>query len=70
MDDDEVLSPTAARGKRGRNGSQKVKYDESSDKEEEDLEVEDVYVPMAKRVKEEPVEDEGVTVEELVDEEV
>jgi len=70
MDDDEVLSPTVARGKRGRNGGQKVKYDESSEKEEEDLEVEDEYVPMAKRVKEEPVDDEGVVVEELVEEEV
>jgi len=70
MDDDEVLSPSAARGKRGRNGGQKVKYDESSEKEEEDLEAEDVYVPMAKRVKEEPVDEEDVVVEELVEEEV
>ena len=70
MEDDDVLSPAAARGKRTLNGKRKPTYDETSDKEEEDLEVEDVYVPMAKRVKEEPVEDEGIIVEELVDEEV
>ncbi|KAI4906003.1 hypothetical protein J4E90_011001 [Alternaria incomplexa] len=70
MKDDDVLSPAAARGKRTLNGKRKPTYDETSDKEEEDLEVEDVYVPMAKRVKEEPVEDEGIIVEELVDEEV
>ena len=70
MDDDEVLSPSAARGKRTLNGKRKPTYDETSDKEDEEGEVEDEYVPMAKRVKEEPVEDEGIIVEELVDEEV
>ncbi|KAI4941042.1 hypothetical protein J4E86_010542 [Alternaria arbusti] len=71
MDDDEVLSPTAAHGKRTLNGKRKPTYDETSDKEDEEVEVEDMYVPMAKRVKEEPVdEEEGVVVEELVEEEV
>jgi hypothetical protein len=69
-DDDELLSPSAARGKRGRNGSQKPKYDETSDKEEEDDDVEDTYVPMAKRVKEEPIDEEVAFVEELVEEEI
>ena len=70
MDNDEVLSPTAARGKRTLNGKRKPTYDETSDKEDGDVEVEDEYVPMAKRVKEEPVDDEGIIVEELVEEEV
>lgn len=69
MDDDEVLSPTAARGKRTLNGKRKPTYDETSDKEVEEVEVEDTYVPMAKRVKEEAVDEEGVVVEELVEEE-
>jgi hypothetical protein len=69
-DDEEVLSPSAARGKCGRNGSQKPKYDETSDEEEEDDDVEDRYVPMAKRVKAEPVDEEDAVVEELVEEEV
>ena len=70
MDDDEVLSPTAARGKRTLNGKRKPTYDETSDKEEDDLEVDDDYNPMAKRVKVEPVDEEGITIEELDDEEV
>ncbi|KAI4915372.1 uncharacterized protein J4E92_009326 [Alternaria infectoria] len=70
MDDDEVLSPSAARGKRTLNGKRKPTYDETSDKEDEEGEVEDEYVPMAKRVKEEPVDEEDVVVEELVEEEV
>ncbi|KAI4913381.1 hypothetical protein J4E85_010835 [Alternaria conjuncta] len=71
MDDDEILSPTASRGKRTLNGKRKPTYDETSDKEEEEeVEVEDEYVPMAKRVKEEPVDEEGVVVEELAEEEV
>ena len=69
MDDDEVLSPSAARGKRTLNGKRKPTYDETSDKEDE-ADIEDMYVPMAKRVKEEPVDEEGVVVEELVEEEV
>jgi len=70
MDDDEVLSPSAARGKRTLNGKRKPTYDETSDKEDEEGEVEDDYVPMAKRVKEEPVDEEDVVVEKLVEEEV
>ncbi|KAI4608175.1 hypothetical protein J4E80_009183 [Alternaria sp. BMP 0032] len=70
IDDDEVLSPTAARGKRTLNGKRKPTYDETSDKEDGDVEVEDEYVPMAKRVKEEPVDEEAIVVEELVEEEV
>ena len=70
MDNDEVLSPSAARGKRTLNGKRKPTYDETSDKEDEEAEVEDEYVPMAKRVKEEPVDEEGVVAEELIEEEV
>jgi len=70
MDDDEILSPTAARGKRTLNGKRKSTYDETSDKEEEEGEIEDMYVPMAKRVKEDPVDEEEIVVEELVEEEV
>ena len=70
MDYDEVLSPSAARGKRTLNGKRKPTYDETSDKEDGDVEAEDVYVPMAKRVKEEPVDEEAIVVEELVEEEV
>lgn len=72
VDDEEVLlSPTAARGKRGMSGGvkRKVEYKEDSDQEDGEGEVEEEYVPLAKRVKEEPVE-EATLIEELVDTEV
>ncbi|KAF7672606.1 hypothetical protein GT037_009107 [Alternaria burnsii] len=70
VDDDEVLSPTAARGKRCLNGKVKPKYAEASDNEDGSVDVEEEYVPLAKRVKAEPVEDDEVLGDELVDEEV
>jgi hypothetical protein len=64
-DDEELLSPSAARGKRS---AAKRSYVES-DIEDEQEDQEDGYVPMSKRVKTEPV-DEPVGVEEEVDDEV
>jgi hypothetical protein len=68
--DDEVLSPTAARGKRGMSGGVKreVQYKESD--VEEEGEVEEDYVPMAKRVKAEPVENDEIFRDDLVEDEV
>jgi hypothetical protein len=70
VNDDEVLSPTAARGKRGLNGKAKPKYDEGSGDEDERDDMEDEYVPLAKRVKAEPVEDGEILGDELVEEEI
>jgi hypothetical protein len=72
VDDDEVLlSPTKARGKRKMNGSAKPKYDQGSDEENGgDEELEEEYVPMAKRVKEEPAEEKVAFGDELVEDEV
>jgi hypothetical protein len=68
-----LLNPTAACGKRGMSGGvkRKVEYKEDSDQEDGEGEdgVEEEYVPLAKRVKEELVE-EAALVEELVDTEV
>ncbi|KAH6843531.1 hypothetical protein B0T12DRAFT_397741 [Alternaria alternata] len=70
VDDDEVLSPTAARGKRGLNGMAKPNYDEGSGDEDERDDMEEEYVPLAKRVKAEPVEDGEILGDELVEEEI
>jgi hypothetical protein len=48
----------------------KPKYAEASDDEDGSVDVEEEYVPLAKRVKAEPVEDDEVLGDELVDEEV
>lgn len=72
VDDEEVLlSPTAARGKRGMSGGvkRKVEYKEDSDQEDGEGDVEEEYIPLAKRVKEEPIEEAALIVE-LVDNEV
>lgn len=66
VDDDEaLLSPTAARGKRALNGKKKASYTEA---ESEDDDTEE-FVPKAKKVKSEPVEDEEF-IEPVVEEEV
>jgi hypothetical protein len=65
-----VLSPTAARGKRGLNGMAKPNYDEGSGDEDERDDMEEEYVPLAKRVKAEPVEDGEILGDELVEEEI
>ncbi|CAN9340553.1 unnamed protein product [Alternaria alternata] len=70
VDDDEVLSPTAARGKRCLNGKVKPKYAEASDDEDGSVDVEEEYVPLAKRVKAEPVEDGEILGDELDEEEI
>jgi hypothetical protein len=69
-DDEEVLSPTAARGKRGISGGVKreIQYKESD--AEDEGEVEEDYVPMAKRVKAEPVENDEIFCGDLVEDEV
>ena len=70
IDDDEVLSPTAARGKRGMSGGVKRKLEyKESDAEEEGAAEED-YVPMAKRVKAEPVENDEIFCDDLVEDQV
>jgi hypothetical protein len=63
VDDEELLSPSAARGKRG---VRKRSYVES---EAED-DVGEEYVPMGKRVKKEPFEEEEASFQESVDEKV
>jgi hypothetical protein len=65
-----VLSPTAARGKRCLNGKAKPKYDEASDDEDGSVDVEEEYVPLAKRIKAEPVEDREILGDELIEEEI
>lgn len=71
VDDDEVLlSPTAARGKRTLKGNRKPKYDESSENEDKDVEVDQEHVMLAKRFKAEPIEDEVPFVDELSEDEV
>jgi hypothetical protein len=63
-DDQDLLSPSAARGKRTLGGRPKRSYVES---DMEDDDEEQSYVPMTKRVKTEPVED---TFEEEIEVEV
>ncbi|CAI9627656.1 unnamed protein product [Alternaria burnsii] len=70
MDDDEVLSPTAARGKRGMSGGVKRKVEYKESDAEEEGGVEEDYVPMAKRVKAEPVENDEIFCDDLVEDEV
>jgi hypothetical protein len=63
-DDEEFSSPSAARGKRGLNGGEKKSYAELDSEEE----TKEEYVPMNKRVKMEPIEDEAVFNDDLDDE--
>ena len=58
------MSPTAARGKRALNGVKKTNYTEPETEDDE----EDRYVPMSKRVKKEPVEEEAAFSGEFDDE--
>jgi hypothetical protein len=68
--DDEVLSPTAARGKRDMSGGVKREVDYKESYAEEEGEVEEDYVPMAKRVKAEPVENDEILCDDSVEDEV
>ncbi len=70
VDDEEVFSPSAARSKRTLNGARKATYAETSDKEEEEAELEDEYVPMAKRIKDEPIDEEAAFIDDLIEEEI
>ena len=70
VNDEEVFSPSAARGKRTLDGVRKATHAEMSDKEEEDAELEDEYVLMAKRVKQEPVDEEVAFIDDLIEEEI
>ncbi|KAL1793785.1 hypothetical protein ACET3X_008767 [Alternaria dauci] len=70
VDSDETLSPTAARGKRGKSGGSKRKVEYKESDAEDESELEEEYVSMAKRVKAEPVEEDEVFAEGLVEEEV
>jgi hypothetical protein len=65
LDDEELLSPSAARGKRTAAKRSYIESDMDDDQEDQ----EDGYIPMGKRVKTEPV-DEQVSFEEEVDDEV
>jgi hypothetical protein len=65
LDDEELLSPSAARGKRSAAKRSYVESDIEDDQEDQ----EDGYIPMGKRVKTEPV-DEPVSIEEEIDDEV
>ncbi|KNG45135.1 hypothetical protein DDE82_003108 [Stemphylium lycopersici] len=68
VDDDEVLlSPTAARGKRALNGKTQS-YTEAEEEGEEEGDDEE-FVPKAKKVKSEPFEDEVKFIEEAAEEE-
>jgi hypothetical protein len=63
LDDEELLSPSATRGKRSAAKRSYVESDAEDDVEED-------YVPLGKRVKKEVVEEEDVSFQDSIDEEI